>query len=59
MMGQEGSERTKKPIKYGKFLSQFQSDTLDQFTSSNVRKILTNDTIIIYKNNNKKQLQIL
>ena len=30
----------------------------NQLTSSDVRKILTDNTIIIYKNNNKKELQI-
>ena len=31
-----------------------QNNSTNQLTSSDVRKILTDDTIIIYKNNNKK-----
>ena len=35
------------------------NNSTNQLTSSDVRKILKDDTIIIYKNNNKKQIQIL
>ena len=35
------------------------NNSIYQLTSSDVRKILTDNTIIIYKNNNKKRLQIL
>ena len=35
------------------------NNSTNQVTSSNVRKILTDITIIIYKNNKKKWLQIL
>ena len=35
------------------------NNSTNQLTSSDVRKIFTDNTIIIYKNNNKKRLQIL
>ena len=35
------------------------NNSTNQLTSFDVKKILTGNTIIIYKNNNKKQLQIL
>ena len=35
------------------------NNSTNQLTSSNVRKNLTDNTIIIYKNNNEKRLQIL
>ena len=35
------------------------NNSTNQLTSSDVRKILTDNTIIIYKNNNNKGLQIL
>ena len=35
------------------------NNSTKQLKSSDVRKILTDNTIIIYKNNNNKQLQIL
>ena len=42
-----------------KHLIKKHSNSTNQLTSSDVRKILTDYTIIIYKNNNKKCLQIL
>ena len=35
------------------------NNSTNQLTSSNVRKILTDNIIIIYKNNNKKRFQII